>query len=64
MESLRLLDDNVFTGIKNRILQGLARMAPSATTPRVWPSRPWRQDRQEDVHRNRYDYRNLESAPR
>jgi len=36
MESLCLLDDNVVTGIKNRILQGLARIAPGATTLRVW----------------------------
>jgi acetyltransferase-like isoleucine patch superfamily enzyme len=36
MESLRLLDDNVFIGIKNRILQGFAGRAPGATTLRVW----------------------------
>ena len=36
MESLRLLDDGVLTGIKNRIFQGFARMTPGATTLRVW----------------------------
>ena len=34
--SLRRLDENVFIGIKNRILQGFARRAPGATTLRVW----------------------------
>jgi len=36
MESLRILDDGILTGLKNRILQGLARSVPGGTTLRVW----------------------------
>ena len=35
-ESLRILDDSVLTGIKNRVLQRFARIVPGGTTVRVW----------------------------
>ena len=35
-KSLRILDDSVLTGIKNRVLQRFARIVPGGTTVRVW----------------------------